>query len=70
MCGFAAWAQSFDLPVGPGKEIVENTCGTCHPINRLGAGYTPEVWHSVVHMMQNMEVPVPPEQWATVAEYL
>src|SRR5437764_1263239 len=70
VCGFAAWAQSFDLPVGPGKEIVENTCGTCHPINRLGAGYTPEGWHSVVHMMQNMEVPVPPEQWATVAEYL
>ena len=27
VCGFAAWAQSFDLPVGPGKEIVENTCG-------------------------------------------
>ena len=68
--GLAAWAQSFDLPPGSGKEIVENSCGACHAINRLGVGYTPEGWHSVVQMMQNMEVPVPPEQWTVVADYL
>ena len=68
--GLAAWAQSFDLPAAPGKGIVENTCGACHAINRLGAVYTPEGWHSVVQMMQNMEVPVPPEQWTVVADYL
>jgi virginiamycin B lyase len=67
---FSAAAQEFKLPDGPGKEIVENACGACHALNRLGAGYTQEGWRSVVHMMQNVEAPVPPEQWATVADYL
>jgi len=64
------WAQSFTLPDGPGKEVVENVCGTCHAINRLGAGYTPEGWRMVMHMMQNMDVPLSPEQWPAVTEYL
>ncbi len=67
---FPVWGQSFSLPSGPGKEIVENACGTCHVINRLGAGYTPDGWRTVMRMMQNLEVPVPPEQWSTVTEYL
>ena len=65
-----AFGQQFTLPDGPGKQIVENSCSGCHPISRLGAGYTPEGWRSVVHMMQNMEVPVPPEQWQVVTDYL
>ena len=65
-----AFGQQFTLPDGPGKQIVENACGACHPISRLGAGYTPDGWRSVVHMMQNMEAPVPPEQWPLVTEYL
>src|SRR5436305_11326168 len=65
-----AFSQQFTLPDGPGKQLVENSCGGCHPISRLGAGYAPEGWRTVVHMMQNMEVPVPPEQWPVVTEYL
>jgi len=65
-----AWSQGFNLPDGPGKEIVANTCGACHPINRLGIGYTPDGWHTVVRMMQNFEVPVPPDQWPAVTDYL
>jgi virginiamycin B lyase len=67
---FPAWGQGFNLPPGPGKELVETGCGGCHVINRLGAGYTAEGWRSIVHMMQNMEVPIPPEQWPIVTEYL
>jgi virginiamycin B lyase len=65
-----AVAQDFTLPDGPGKEIVANTCGACHAINRLGAGYTPEGWHTVERMMQNMEAPVTPAQWPIVVDYL
>jgi len=52
---YPTWGQSFSLPDGPGKEVVENGCGTCHAINRLGVGYTPEGWRTIVHMMQNAE---------------
>lgn len=65
-----AFGQQFTLPEGPGKQIVENACAGCHPASRLGAGYSPDGWRSVVHMMQNMEAPVPPEQWPMITEYL
>src|SRR4051794_20741067 len=65
-----ASAQGFSLPEAPGKEIVENVCGACHAINRLGAGYTAEGWRTVEQMMRNMEAPVPPEDWPRVTDYL
>ena len=34
------------------------------------AGYTPEGWRTVVRMMQNVDAPVPKDQWDTVTEYL
>jgi virginiamycin B lyase len=67
---FPASGQTFNLLPGPGRELVENPCGGCHVINRLGAGYTAEGWRSVEHMMRNMEVPITPEQWPVVTEYL
>ncbi len=59
-----------DFPDGPGKQTVLNTCGGCHDINRLKIGYTPEGWHTVIRMMQNMEAPIPPDQVETVTQYL
>jgi virginiamycin B lyase len=59
-----------DFPEGAGKQIVTAVCGACHDINRLKVGYTPEGWRTVIRMMQNVETPVPPDQWATVTEYL
>jgi virginiamycin B lyase len=63
-------AQDFALPDGPGKQRVAEVCGGCHPINRLGAGYTPEGWRTVVRMMQNFDAPVPKQEWPTVTDYL
>jgi virginiamycin B lyase len=63
-------AQNFDLPDGPGKETVAATCGGCHAINRLGAGYTPDGWHTVVRMMLNFNAPIPADQVETVTAYL
>lgn len=72
--GVPAWSQQpqlgADFPDGPAKAIVVPMCGSCHDINRLKAGYTPEGWRTVMRMMHNMEVPVPADQAATVTEYL
>jgi virginiamycin B lyase len=62
--------QAQDFPEGSGKQIVTAVCGACHDINRIRVGYTPEGWRTVIRMMQNVETPVPADQWATVSEYL
>ena len=69
---FATQAQAppQDFPEGPGRETFVAVCGGCHDINRARAGYTPAGWNMLVNMMQNMDAPVPPEQWPTVATYL
>ena len=66
---FPAQAQQ-DLPDGPGKDLVLAHCGGCHDINRVRAGYSPEGWRTVIRMMQNVDTPVPADQWDTVTEYL
>jgi virginiamycin B lyase len=68
--GTALTAQAQDLPEGPGKAIVAAACGGCHDINRIRAGYTPDGWRSVIRMMQNVDAPVPKDQWDTVTDYL
>jgi virginiamycin B lyase len=66
----AVHAEAQDFPDGPGKQIVTAVCGACHNINRLKVGYTPEGWRTVIRMMQNVDAPVPADQWASVTEYL
>ena len=58
------------LPEGPAKSTVLGICGSCHDVGRLTAGYTPEGWHTVVRMMQNFGAPIPPDQVATITDYL
>jgi len=71
-CASAAWSQPApqNFPDGPGKDIVVATCGGCHAINRLRAGYTPAGWNMLQHMMQNMGAPIAPEDWPVVTTYL
>ncbi|HLH87947.1 MAG TPA: hypothetical protein VKX28_05765 [Xanthobacteraceae bacterium] len=59
-----------DFPDGAGKEIVTTTCNTCHPATRVKAGYTPEGWDDIVHMMQNFGAPVGDKEWPIVKAYL
>ena len=63
-------ARAQDFPDGPGKQMVTAVCGACHDINRIRVGYTPDGWRTVIRMMQNVETPVPADQWATVTDYL
>ncbi|HTY70042.1 MAG TPA: cytochrome C [Alphaproteobacteria bacterium] len=59
-----------DYPDGPGKEIVTTVCNGCHEAGRVRAGYTAAGWNTVQAMMENMEAPVPPEDWPAVVAYL
>jgi virginiamycin B lyase len=68
LCAAPAFAE--DWPDGPGKDTVDAVCGGCHTTAFIRAGYTPAGWDSVVHMMQNMEAPVPKDQWPVVQAYL
>jgi len=58
------------FPDGPGKELFLKVCGGCHDINRARAGYTPEGWNTLQHMMQNFDTPVAPEDWPVLTTYL
>jgi virginiamycin B lyase len=58
------------FPEGAGKSLVLGICGSCHDINRVTAGYTPEGWRTVIRMMQNFGAPIPQEQVATIMDYL
>jgi virginiamycin B lyase len=63
------WGE--DFPEGKGKEIVAAQCTGCHTFaSRVGAGYTPEGWATVLRMMANHGVAVPADQLPTLAEYL
>ena len=66
----AAAQPGADFPEGPAKPLVVPMCNSCHDINRLKAGYTPEGWHTVMRMMQNMDVPLPADKVPMVTEYL
>jgi len=40
------------LPDGPGKELAAANCNGCHTLlSRVGSGYTPEGWTTVLRMM-------------------
>src|SRR5947199_164980 len=64
-------AHSQSLPDGPGKETVAAYCESCHTFfSRVGSGYTPEGWRTVIRMMANHGVVVPPDQLAVMTDYL
>lgn len=67
-----AYSQSSDnnaLPDGPGKDLVQTVCTTCHGVNYItrSAGYTSaSEWHRVFSTM----VDLPAAQAETIASYL
>jgi virginiamycin B lyase len=64
-------AASQELPEGPGKELAATHCNACHSLlSRVGAGYTPEGWHTVMRMMVNQGAALQPDQIAPLEAYL
>ena len=59
------------LPDGPGKELAQANCNICHTLlSRVGAGYTPEGWNTVLRMMINQGAPLPADQVEPLKAYL
>jgi virginiamycin B lyase len=56
------------LPEGPGRDLVQANCTSCHALNQItgSAGYTKEGWASLVGTM----VALPKDQAETVNGYL
>jgi virginiamycin B lyase len=51
------------VPDEPGRELAEANCNICHAlVSRVGAGYTPEGWNTVLRMMINQGTPLPADQ--------
>ena len=60
-----------NLPDGPGKEQVAALCSGCHGLGRvMNSGYPQAYWNTVIRMMINFEVPIPPHQINLITDYL
>ena len=54
-----------------GRDAVKNTCNSCHAIEaRVGAGYTPKGWDTVLRMMTNHGVPISKDDLPAMKAYL
>jgi competence ComEA-like helix-hairpin-helix protein len=63
--------QAQDLPAGKGKELVENTCGSCHGLDIVVAQRgTKDAWASIVDSMVSRGATGTPEELATIVDYL
>src|SRR5918999_1355686 len=65
----SAAAQAF--PDGPGKEILEKKCSTCHAPEQVTTfGRSAEEWHEVVVNMIDLGAEVNEEETKVLVEYL
>src|SRR3984957_10660202 len=64
-------AQAQDLPAGKGKDLVENTCGSCHGLDIVTAQHaTKDGWASIVDYMVSRGASGTPAEIQTIVEYL
>ncbi len=80
LCGVlaASVAAAAEGPVrlkdGPGKEVVEANCATCHSLDYIPMNspfLDRKAWEGeVTKMVKAMGAPIPPEQAQKIVEYL
>ncbi len=70
---YAAYAQrgggaQAQLPEGPGKDVVQKRCVTCHALNQItgSAGYGQDGWKHVIESM----IALPDDQMTAATQYL
>lgn len=67
----ATIVQAQDLPAGKGKDLVENTCGSCHGLDVIVAQHaTRDGWASIVDYMVSRGATGTPEEITTIVDYL
>lgn len=63
--------QAQDLPAGKGKDLVENTCGSCHGLDVVVSQHaTKDGWASIVDYMVSRGATGTPEEISTIVDYL
>lgn len=69
-----ALAQQPSLPPGPGVDVVESGCSTCHSLSYIPMNsrfMTPEVWKAeVTKMRQAFGAPIDDDAANTILTYL
>jgi len=66
-----AVSSAQDLPAGKGKDLVENTCGSCHGLDVVVAQHaTKDGWASIVDYMVSRGASGTPAEIQTIVEYL
>src|SRR5580704_9983509 len=64
-------AHAQDLPAGKGKELVENTCGSCHGLDVVVSQHaTRDGWSSIVDYMVSRGATGTPAEIQTIVDYL
>jgi len=59
------------LPAGPGRNVAQRLCSSCHSLVLLTAtGHTEDEWDSIVARMENNGMMASPEDIDTVITYL
>ena len=67
----AAAAQLVELPEGPGKTVVQDSCVDCHEAGKIiAARHTPDEWAAVVSRMVEHGAALSLDEQATVVKYL
>jgi competence ComEA-like helix-hairpin-helix protein len=67
----ATLVQAQDLPAGKGRDLVENTCGSCHGLDVVVAQHaTRDGWASIVDYMVSRGATGTPEEITTIVDYL
>lgn len=60
-----------ELPQGPGKDILENTCEECHGAERIiNKAWTKEKWRATVKDMVSRGASLKPDEIDTLLDYL
>src|SRR5947208_624349 len=81
VCAGTASSQSFRLPDGPGRDLVERHCMRCHDAQKLagpdgghwpafGPGKSPEEWQRFVSMMSTYGTTLTKEEVPIITAYL
>lgn len=64
-------AEAQDLPAGKGKDLVENTCGSCHGLDVIVSQHaTKDGWQSIVDYMVSRGATGTPAEISTIVDYL
>jgi len=68
----ASAAQRFNLPEGPGRELVYGNCQTCHDLQSLvdSAGIRRGAWDALLDNMRDYGLRITADQRAKILDYL